>query len=51
MKYEEIKDKTGNVIKVEEAAGVRRVQSWESCEVAFYIVLLRTRKAPRPPRH
>ncbi len=43
--YEEVKDETGRVVEVEEVAGVGRVESWESCEVPLYVVLVRTRKA------
>jgi len=43
--YQEGKDETGRVIEVEEVAGVGKVESWESCEVPLYIVLVRTRKA------
>ncbi len=43
--YQEIKDETGRVVEVEEVAGVGRVESWESCEVPLYVVLVRTRKA------
>jgi hypothetical protein len=45
MKYEEVRDETGRVVEVEEVAGVGEVQSWESCEVPLYVVLVRTRKA------
>jgi hypothetical protein len=45
MKYEEVKDETGRVIEVEEVAGVGKVESWDSCEVPLYVVLVRTRKA------
>jgi hypothetical protein len=44
MKYEEVKDETGKVVEVEEVAGVGKVESWESCEVPLYIVLVRTTK-------
>jgi hypothetical protein len=40
---EEVKDEAGRV--VEEVAGVGRVESWESCEVSLYVVLVRKRKA------
>jgi hypothetical protein len=43
--YNEVKDETGKVVEVEEVAGVGRVESWESCEVPLYVVLVRTRKA------
>jgi len=42
---QEIKDETGRVVEVEELAGIGKVESWESCEVPLYIVLVRTRKA------
>lgn len=42
---QEVKDETGRVVEVEELAGVGKVESWESCQVPLYIVLVRTRKA------
>jgi hypothetical protein len=42
---DEVKDETGKVLEVEEVAGVGKVQSWGSCEVALYVVLVRTTKA------
>jgi hypothetical protein len=42
--YNEVKDETGRVVEVEEVAGVGMVESWESCEVPLYIVLVRTTK-------
>jgi len=45
MNYKEVKDESGKVIEVEEVAGVGAVESWDSCEVALYVVLVRTRKA------
>ncbi len=45
IKYEEVKDERGRVIEVEEVAGVGKVESWESCEVPLYVVLVRSRKA------
>ena len=42
---QEVKDETGRVVEVEELAGIGKVESWESCEVPLYIVLVRTRKA------
>lgn len=44
MKYEEVKGEGGKLIEVEEVAGVGQVESWESCEVPLYVVLVRTRK-------
>ncbi len=41
----EVQDETGKVVGVEEVAGVGRVESWESCEVPLYVVLVRKRKA------
>ena len=32
-------------MEIEEVAGVGKVESWESCEVPLYIVLVRTRKS------
>jgi len=32
-------------VEVEEVAGVGEVESWESCQVPLYVVLVRTRKA------
>jgi len=43
--YEEVKDETGKVVEVEEVAGVGRVESWESCEVPLYVVLVRRTKS------
>ncbi len=43
--YNKVKDKRGKVVEVEEVAGVGKIESWESCEVPLYIVLVRTRKA------
>jgi len=43
--YEEVKDENGRVREVEEVAGVGKVESWDSCEVPLYVVLVRTRKA------
>jgi Transposase DDE domain len=43
--YDEVKDEAGRVVEVEEVAGVGRVESWESCEVPLYIILVRARKA------
>jgi hypothetical protein len=45
MKYDEVKDENGKVVEVEEVAGVGEVESWESCQVPLYVVLVRTRKA------
>jgi hypothetical protein len=45
MKYEEVKDETGRVVEVEEVVGVGKVESWESCDIPLYVVLVRTRKA------
>ncbi len=45
MKYEEVKDEGGKVVEVEEVAGVGKVESWESCDVPLYVVLVRSRKA------
>lgn len=45
MKYEEIQDETGGVIEVEEVSGVGKVESWDTCEVPLYVVLVRTQKA------
>lgn len=42
--YDEVKDETGKVVEVEEVAGVGEIESWESCEVPLFIVLVRTRK-------
>lgn len=42
---EEVKDETGKVIAVEEVVGVGEIESWESCEVPLFIVLVRRRKA------
>ena len=42
--YKEVKDETGKVVEVEEVAGVGEIESWESCEVPLFIVLVRTRK-------
>jgi len=42
--YDEGKDETGKVGEVEEVAGVGEIESWESCEVPLFIVLVRTRK-------
>ena len=44
MKYEEVRDESGKVVEVEEVAGVGEVESWESCKVPLYVVLVRTRK-------
>ena len=41
----EVKDEKGRVVEIEEVAGVGKVESWESCEVPLYIVLVRTRKS------
>jgi hypothetical protein len=41
----EVRDETGRVVEVEEVAGVGKVESWQSCEVPLYIVLVRTRKS------
>ena len=43
--YEEVKDEMGKVVEVEEVAGVGRVESWESCEIPLFVVLVRKRKA------
>jgi hypothetical protein len=43
--YGEVKDEAGRGAEVEEVAGVGSVESWESCEVPLYVVLVRTRKA------
>jgi hypothetical protein len=48
VKCEEVKDESGRVIEVEEVAGVGAVESWDSCEVGLYVVLIRTRKANGP---
>lgn len=45
MKYDEVKDEAGRVVEVEEVAGVGKVESWQSCEVPLYVVLVRSRKA------
>lgn len=45
MKSGEVKDESGKVIEVEEVAGVGKVESWESCNVSLYIVLVRTCRA------
>ncbi len=45
VRGEEVKDESGRVIEVEEVAGVGVVESWDSCEVPLYVVLIRTRKA------
>jgi len=42
---EEVKDEAGQVVEVEEVAGVGRVESWESCDLPLYVVLVRRRKA------
>ena len=42
---EEVKDEAGQEVEVEEIAGVGQVESWESCDVPLYIVLIRRRKA------
>jgi hypothetical protein len=42
--YDEVKDETGKVVEVEEVAGVGEIESWESCAVPLFIVLVRTRK-------
>ena len=44
MKYEEVKDESGRVIEVEEVSGVGKVESWDTCEVPLYVVLVRTKK-------
>jgi len=44
-KYEEVKDESGKLVEVEEVAGVGEVESWESCQVPLYVVLVRTQKA------
>jgi hypothetical protein len=44
VKYDEVKDESGKVVEVEEVAGVGEVESWESCRVPLYVVLVRTRK-------
>lgn len=41
----EVKDEKGRVVEIEEVAGVGKVESWESCEVPLYVVLVRTRKS------
>jgi hypothetical protein len=45
VKYDEVKDERGKVVEVEEVVGVGGIESWESCEVPLYVVLVRTRKA------
>lgn len=40
--YNKVKDETERVVEVEEVAGIGMVESWESCEVPLYIVLVRT---------
>jgi hypothetical protein len=42
---EEVKDEAGQVVEVEEVAGVGWVESWESCDLPLYVVLVRRRKA------
>ena len=44
MTYQQIKDETGRVIEVEEVSGVGKVESWDTCEVPLYVVLVRTQK-------
>ena len=43
--YNEIKDEAGRIVESEEIAGVGMVESWDSCEVPLYIVLMRKRLA------
>jgi hypothetical protein len=43
--YEEGKEEVGKGVEVEEVAGVGWVESWQSCEVPLYVVLVRKRKA------
>lgn len=38
------RDEEGRVVEIEEVAGIGKVESWESCQVPLYIVLVRTRK-------
>ncbi len=45
VRCEEVKDESGRVLEVEEVAEVGAVESWDSCEVPLYVVLIRTRKA------
>jgi len=42
--YGEVKDERGKVVEVEEVAGVGEIESWESCAVPLFIVLVRTQK-------
>ena len=42
---EEVKDEAGQVMEVEEIAGVGQVESWESCDLPLDVVLVRRRKA------
>jgi hypothetical protein len=42
--YEEVKDRSGKVVEVEEVAEVGQIESWESCGVPLFITLVRTRK-------
>lgn len=42
--YREIKDEDGKVIETEEVTGIGMIESWQSCEIPLYIVLVRRRK-------